>query len=227
MSNYYVKCSRCGINNPLYESVCKNCGSIIRDRITSLDFWNIIGQLIERPKEAIIHIIQAEQKNFATFVLLAGLFKIFLLSSIISGVLSNGNFSILNFLFFSLVCTALIILTAFFLKKMVAGKEAKFRIKDFYAGMAYSFMPQLIGLFILFVMEFIVFGEQLFTFNPSPFLVKENFAYLFSALEIGIVIWNVSLLSKLFSIYFSKKFLSFLTSFLLIGLIYLSTNIFL
>ncbi|MCK9425875.1 MAG: hypothetical protein M0Q21_07560 [Ignavibacteriaceae bacterium] len=227
MSEYLITCPSCSGKNPLFRSVCSKCGTIIRDRVPSIDFWKILSHLIENPQNAFIEIIQAEQKNFATFVLIASLFKIYILSTIIAGVTSSGRFSLFIFFILSSASILVIILTGFIIKIMVNKQLVEFRIKDYYAGISFSFMPQLIGLFIVFVMEFIVFGEQLFTFNPSPFLIKKNFAYLFLMLEFGIIVWNINLTSKLFYIYFGKIFIVHFYSLIVLGLIYLTMNIFL
>jgi len=229
MSDYFVSCSRCGRKNPLFQSVCQSCGSITRDRIPNIDFWKILGRLIENPKSALVEIIQAEQKNFTLFVLCASLFKIFLLGSLVAGVLIGKGFSIPSFILFSTSVVILIFIFGHIVKRMIVGVKERgiFRIKDFFAAILYSFSPQLFGLFLIFVLEFIVFGEQLFTFNPSPFLIKKNFAYLFLTLEFGITLWNLYLTKIFFSIYTDKKLPQYLASIILIGLIYLLTIIFL
>ncbi len=229
MSDYFVSCSHCAKENPLFLSVCKNCGSITRDRIPNIDFWKILGLLIENPKVALIQIIQAEQKNFTIFVLCASLFKIFLVGSLVSGVVFERSFSISSFLYFFLSVVTLILIGGLVLKRiMLKGRgKSDFRMKDFFATLIYSFSPQLFGLFIIFILEFIVFGEQLFTFNPSPFLIKKNFAYLFLILELGITFWNIYLTKIFFSIYINKKSTPFFASLILIGLIYFLSIIFL
>lgn len=230
MAEYLSICSRCGYENPIYQSVCKKCGSITRDRVPNIDFWKIIGRIIESPKSAFIEIIQAEQKNYASFVLIASLFKIFLLVSLIVGVFGGNSFSLLSFGYFLLVCALLIIITGYLIKKVVVAekkKEKVIRIKDFFAVFSYSLTPQLIGLIILFTLEFIVFGEQMFTFNPSPFLIKKNFAYLFLALELGIVIWNCFMTKIVFSIFFKKKLPPYVFSIIILSLIYFLAIIFL
>jgi len=229
MSDYFVICSRCESKNPLFQSVCKNCGSITRDRTPNIDFWKILGLLIENPKSALIEIIQAEQKNFTLFVLYTSLFKIFLLGSLVSGVVIGKSFSIPSFIVFSVTVVILIFVIGHLVKRMTAGVKDRgnFRIKDFFAAFSYSFIPQLFGLFILFVLEFIVFGEQMFTFNPSPFLIKKNFAYLFLSIELGITVWNIYLTKIFFSIYTDKKLPPYLASIVLIVFIHLLAIIFL
>jgi len=225
-SPYVITCASCGNRNPIYRNICKQCGAIIRDRVPSIDLWRSFGQLIENPIMAFTQVLQAEQKNFATLVLVAALFKIYLISVIISEIYSIGVFSLFHFFVHTLVSIAIIVLIGYFLKFIFKKYLLEFRIKDFYAGIAYSFMPQLLGLTILFVLEFVVFGEQLFTFNPSPFLIRKNFAYLFSAMEIGVVIWNISLTSKVVWIYTGRKKSSFMFAIFFLGLIYLLMNIF-
>lgn len=230
MAEYISICSRCGRENPIYQSVCKKCGSITRDRVPNIDFWKIIGRLIESPKNAFIEIVQAEQKNYASFVLTASLFKIFLFVSLIVGVFGGNNFSLLSFGYFLLVCVLLIIIIGYLIKKVVLKekkKEQVFRIKDFFAVFSYSLTPQLIGLIILFALEFIVFGEQMFTFNPSPFLIKKNFAYLFLALELGIIVWNIFMTKMVFSIFFNKKLPPYIFSIMILSFIYFLAIIFL
>jgi len=230
MAEYLSSCSRCGCENPIHQSVCKKCGSITRDRIPNIDFWKIIGRIIESPKSAFIEIIHAEQKNYASFVLTASLFKIFLLVSLVSGVLGRNSFSLLSYAYFLLICLLVIVIMGFIIKKVVLKekkKEQVFRIKDFFAVFSYSLVPQLIGLIILFALEFIVFGEQMFTFNPSPFLIKKNFAYLFLALELGIIVWNIFMTKMVFSIFFNKKLPPYIFSIIILSVIYFLAIIFL
>lgn len=229
MPDYFVSCPHCAKENPLFLSTCKNCGSITRDRIPNIDFWKIVGLLIENPGSALVQIIQAEQKNFTLFVLGASLFKIFLIGSLISGVVLGKSFSVPSFGYFLISVVLLILIVGFLFKRAVLKGRGKvdFRMKDFFSALTYSFVPELFGLFIIFVLEFIVFGEQLFTFNPSPFLIKKNFAYLFLFLELGITLWNIYFTKIFFSIYTSRKFTAFFTSFTVIGLIYFFSIIFL
>lgn len=230
MTEYLSKCSHCENENPIYLSSCKKCGSITRDRVPNIDFWKIIARLIESPKSAFIEIIQAEQKNYAAFVFFASLFKIFLLISLVSGVFGGNGFSLHSYGYFFLICLFLIILIGYIIKKVVLRekkKEKVVRIKDFFAVFSYSLTPQLIGLIILFTLEFIVFGEQTFTFNPSPFLIKKNFAYLFVVLELGIIVWNIFMTKIVFSIFFNKKSPPYIFSIIILSVIYFLAIIFL
>ena len=55
------------------------------------------------------------------------------------------------------------------------------RFKDTFALIIYSQIPYLFGLIILFPLELVIFGDYLFSKNPSPFTIKGTLAYLFLA----------------------------------------------
>jgi len=144
----------------------------MRDRVPSLDFWKTLSQLIENPKNAFVQIVQSEQKNFASFVLIASLLKIYILLTILTGIVYSFSFSLAKFFAHSSFTILGILVLGFLFKFLLKKKLGTIRIRDFYMGISYSLMPQFAGLFFLFALEFIVFGEQIFTFNPSPFLIK-------------------------------------------------------
>jgi hypothetical protein len=62
----------------------------------------------------------------------------------------------------------------------------------------YSQIPVLFGLFILFPLELVIFGDYLFTLNPTPFVIKGNIAYFFLVLEIGLILWSIFCVVKAF-----------------------------
>jgi hypothetical protein len=54
-------------------------------------------------------------------------------------------------------------------------------------------MPHVFGIIFLFVLELVVFGDYLFSVNPTPFVVKGLIAYLFLGAEILLILWSVFL----------------------------------
>jgi len=76
--------------------------------------------------------------------------------------------------------------------------EINIRFKDTLALIIYSQIPVLFGLFILFPLELVIFGDYLFTLNPTPFILKGNIAYFFLVLEIGLILWSIFLIIKAF-----------------------------
>ncbi|MCW9065325.1 MAG: hypothetical protein OQJ78_03440, partial [Ignavibacteriaceae bacterium] len=53
-------------------------------------------------------------------------------------------------------------------------------------------------LIILFALELVIFGDYLFSKNPTPFTIKGTLSYLFLALEIAIVLWSFFLIFRAF-----------------------------
>jgi hypothetical protein len=72
------------------------------------------------------------------------------------------------------------------------------RFKDSLSLIIYSQIPLIFGLIILFTLELVIFGDYLFSINPTPFTIKGDIAYLFFILEWGTIIWSVFLLLKAF-----------------------------
>ena len=70
--------------------------------------------------------------------------------------------------------------------------------KDTFSLLVYSQIPYLFGLVILFTLELVIFGDYLFSKNPTPFTIKGSISYLFFTLEIAIVIWSILLVLKAF-----------------------------
>jgi hypothetical protein len=74
------------------------------------------------------------------------------------------------------------------------GNGLSNRIKDNFAIIIYSLTPHAFAAIILFPFELILFGEYLFSTNPSPFAVKEITAYMMLGLESLVVLWSIFLL---------------------------------
>jgi hypothetical protein len=96
----------------------------------------------------------------------------------------------------------------------VVGKrnDIYLRFKDTFAIIIYSQIPYLFGLVILFTLELVLFGDYLFSKNPTPFIIKGFLAYLFLILEVGIIIWSIFLIIKAFLTQSQKKLFSIFTA---------------
>jgi hypothetical protein len=81
------------------------------------------------------------------------------------------------------------------------------RIRDNFSILTYSLFPHIFALIILFIVEVTVFGETLFSKNPSPFSLKEFLAVILAGLEILIVLWQIFL--SIIAIFSQSKNLSY------------------
>jgi len=192
-----ILCKNCGSPNPSFGLICGNCKSYMREKIFNIDLWNIIGLLIESPQEAFKKIIFAEHKNFISFIVLMVAGKLLIDSMFISlaanktepffGKLLSCYFILLFFLF----CFLFII--AILLRIIHRAFKYDTRIKDNLALLIYSMIPHAFGLVILYLIELIVFGGDLFSNNPSPFTLKEFLAYTLLVFEALFILWSIFL----------------------------------
>ncbi len=197
-----ITCKNCNTENALYELICKNCKSYMRERIVNLDLWNILALLIENPSAAFKKIIQAEHKNFIVFLLFIIGLKILINVMFVSLVTINNSEAYYNFFLNYLYVTSAFILILFLysivLKYISKYFTLKIRIKDTLAITIYSLLPYVIGSLFFFPLELIVFGDSVFSLNPSPFILKPSFAYLLLVCESALLLWSVLLSVKAF-----------------------------
>jgi len=197
-----VTCPNCNSENPFYNSVCSNCKFYLRDRIYNIDLWTLMSSLIESPAKAFRTIILSEHKNFILFILFFVSIK-YLVNARFIAMLSIGEFQTtigLQLSYLIVLGITLIYFIIFSLLHKLSSKrnEVNIRFKDTLALIIYSQIPFLFGLIILFPLELVIFGDYLFSLNPTPFIIKGTIAYLFLVIEIGLVIWSIFLVFKAF-----------------------------
>jgi hypothetical protein len=197
-----VTCPNCNSENPFYNSVCSRCKYYLRDRIYNLDLWAQISLLIESPDKSFRTIIFSEHKNFILFILFFITIK-YVINARFIAMISIGDFqSTVELLFSYLIVLGIIVIyfLVFSYLHKTFGKLNKInlRFKDTLALTIYSQIPFLFGLFILFPLELVIFGDYLFTTNPTPFVIKCSIAYFFLLLEMGVIIWSIFLVFKAF-----------------------------
>jgi hypothetical protein len=211
-----VSCPNCNSENPFYNSVCSNCRIYMRDRVYNLDLWSTISSIIEAPSKAFKTIILSEHKNFIFFILLFIGFK-YLINARFISMISLGDLQStigLQYSYLLVLGVTLIYFILFSFLYSLSGKAFNIylRFKDTIALIIYSQIPYLFGLIILFVLELVIFGDYLFSKNPTPFTIKSSLSYLFLALEIAIVIWSIFLVFKSFFTQSNHRLFSILAS---------------
>ncbi len=196
MKNVLI-CGNCGKENAFFKLNCTGCRSFLRARIVNIDFWDTVWKIFYSPVSTAEKIIQAENKNYLVTSGLLTAFKFSLVSLMLL------NFSVGKTLgdqpYFNgmmrgslpfLISTLLFSIAVTFINKSV-GIES--RIKDNIAIYFFSFVPVNFSLFILAPIQFALFGEYWFTFNPSPFIMKPQSAIVIIILEFGMLIWSAFL----------------------------------
>ena len=193
MKNVLV-CNNCKKENPFYSMICSNCNSFLRSKIPNIDLWETIGKLIEIPTQAFGKIIQAENKNFVVTLMIIVCVKLSLAAMIIYNAFYSVNGVPITFLnSFLLGGVPSIILLSFF-SLMITFSNKFFgienRSKDNFAVYIFSFIPMIGGLFVLTPIQFALFGEYWFTFNPSPLLMKPVPFLILLIIEGLLFIWS-------------------------------------
>ena len=219
-----VSCPNCNTENPFYNLNCSNCRTYLRERVYNLDLWSTISSMVETPSKAFKTIILSEHKNFIFFILLILSLK-YLINARFISMLSLGGFEStisLQYSYLIMLGLTVIYLTGFSSLYTLAGKKDSFiRFKDTFSIIIYSQIPYVFGLIILFTLELVLFGDYLFSKNPTPFVIKGFFAYLFLLLELTTVIWSAILVLKAFLVQTNQKLFSVLASIIFFVLLWL------
>lgn len=194
-----VKCPNCNDINSFYKLNCKSCKSFLRARTVNIDLFSTIFALIESPFEAFRQIIYAEHKNLSLILLFLAAFKISILKVSVSAYLGNsaeGGIGLLANLIIGLAIIVIITFLILLIYYVVSKKILKYdiRFSDALAINGYSLFWSVLGLFVLIPIEYAMFGKQLFTFNPSPFLMKPNIAYVLTIIEGLLFLWSFGLI---------------------------------
>lgn len=192
-----TECPNCKSENDYFSLNCSNCGSLIRERVVNLDLWYTIGKIIESPSRAFTNIIRSENKNYTLILAILFALKLTLNSFFFKSLFGKG-IDYQNFLGINI----LIGLGAFFFLFLIISSLVKFvlklnqintRFKDNFSSLIYTSIPLLISLFILFPVEYAIFGRYWLFFNPSPFTIKTVPAFVFAGMELVIFIWSAFL----------------------------------
>ncbi len=186
-------CNNCKTENPLFKLHCINCKAYLRDKIYNIDLWSTIFKLIHSPVEAFTSIIQSEHKNYISLILFVATIKIYIIG-IISVVQLEITENIFEYFPYDIGIVFIYITTFLFLFSVVLHYIINYykietRIKDIFAALVYSLFPFAFSLIIFFPIQLILFGEFLFSINPSPFIIKPLPAYVLSGIEGIIILW--------------------------------------
>jgi len=230
-----VVCKNCKSENPFYELICRKCKSYLRERVYNIDLWHTISLLIESPSKAFKLIINSEHKNFLVVLLLLISGKVLLNGIFLKIFLLKGEAEFPNYFLdylLTLSFTVVILLLFSVLFKTISEKNGiQTRFPDNFSLFTYSFVPYTFSLIVLFPVELVLFGGYLFSYNPSPFQIKETLSYVLFAFEGLIIIWSIFLTISAIKVISNNFLYSFIFGILIhvlfyISLIFLSIGLF-
>ena len=210
-------CTNCGSENPYYQLKCNKCHSFIRRRVVNIELWENIGKVIESPSKAFENIIFAEHKNFLILMMFLFGLTIFADLNLVSNILFEESILFTALISFGIIIGSVFI-NAFLVKTLLSAFNTKTRFLDNYYLSVFANVPQILSLILLLPVQFALFGEFWFTFNPSPFLIKAAQAYIIIGLEIILILWSVILTFVGFNVtaksYLQSLFATLLTIFM-------------
>ena len=193
-----VTCGNCGTESPSHALTCSHCKAFLRSRVVNIDLWHVTYTLlIESPIKAFQEIVYAEHKNFSIILTFVLAFKFFTNTLFVaSGTERNlyaGSFLSTNFLISIIAVFGYLIIFSLLFTYVLKFLGIKTRFKDNYSVYLFSFIPQLFALVILVPVQFALFGKFWFLFNPSPYLIKPNAAYILTIIEGLMILWSIGL----------------------------------
>ncbi|MGK9475928.1 hypothetical protein [Melioribacter sp. OK-6-Me] len=216
-----IKCNNCMTENPFYQLNCINCKAYLRSKVPNIDFWLLTSKLFESPVKAAELLIHAEHKNFLISVIILAAIKISLTAGILSNAFLKGEGSLqsiyLTLSSLPIIFIILMIVWALLITVLLKITGIQSRFKDNLVIYTYSFIPVVFTLFILTPVEYALFGQYWFTFNPTPFAIKYVPSLLLSIIEGIFFVWSLFLAicatfaqtrNLLFSIIFGVLFIA-------------------
>ncbi len=208
-----IKCENCNSESDFYKMNCDSCGALLRDKFPNIDLFSTIWLLIETPTNGFKKIIFAEHKNYQLFLLILLVTKLvftsFFLQSVFVEPVNCQNYLSVNFGISFSTLALLTLLIPFLLKILLSNNSVITRYKDNLAITIYSHFPLVLFLLVVLPVEIAIFGKFWIFSNPSPFMIKETAAYLFSFLEILTFIWTFILFGISIKIQSNSKSFAF------------------
>lgn len=192
-----IVCPVCSHHNDDFAIKCTQCGSYVQDRVPTLDFFAILWQMIESPRQAFKKIILAEHKNYVLFLgLFLGIAAAFLL---MWAKKSGNNFDNLfpallfgTFLGIVISIPLLFLLASAFyvLAKLLKGNG---KFKETYAVTGWSLVPIVFSVVLLLPLEFATLGLYVVSSNPTAYEVKPLVSTVLFGLDALFAVWSVLL----------------------------------
>ncbi len=178
--DYYSKsmiiCSVCRAENDDLAIVCPACKSFLQTRVDTLDLFGTVWQLIDSPRPAFKRIVLSQHKNY--LILLSSLLGISIVYSVIWFERLGDTFANVltlvgaGLLIGPIVGILFVLAFAFFSVRTTKALGGKATLKNMSAVVAYSSVPIILSLVLVFPVEIAVFGLDFFGNNPPPMVIK-------------------------------------------------------
>jgi hypothetical protein len=189
-----IKCPNCKFANGDLAITCGNCGAFVQNRVQNLDLFSTIWQLIESPQRGMRRVVLSVHKNYVIF--LSSLYGIGLAFFLMWLLRLGGRFDNLQKLLFAGIIAGIPLGIIHFLFIGIIGiivgriAAARFRLSDLLGVAAYASVPVILGAVFILPVEIMTFGQYLFTYNPSPFVIKPVPYVVLVSLDTATILWS-------------------------------------
>ncbi len=224
-----IICNICGLKNSIFSSKCMNCGSLIREKYSNINLGDIIKNLLIDTELGIKQILFSEHKNYLLifyFIMCLKLtyISLFKFSFLDLEIENNLMGFIFNLFIFWIV---FIYFIAYLLKISIhIFFRSKIKIKDSFSLIIYPGIYVYITILILIPIEFMIFGQYLFSDNPSILDINFTKAFILISIESIILLHAIFLLWNFFSFLFESKILAIISVSFIIILLHSGNQIF-
>ncbi len=193
------KCPICQSENEWFVTSCKHCGSFLQNKVDTLNLFETLWKLVDSPVEAFRKIVLAKHKNYV--VVLSGFFGVAFVFAFLWFHQFGGRFdTLLSILSFGLLLGPVVgIGFLFVLSTVIYTLLRRFRIpmrfRNTLAVCSYACAPIVFSLFLVFPLELMTFGMDMFTSQPPLSILNPTSFVLFLLLDGLAVLWFLLLLS--------------------------------
>ncbi len=202
----------CGTDNLDLTVRCSSCGSILQDRVKTLDLFATIFNIWRDPDRTLRKIILASHRNYSlVLAALEGIGMSFLTLYLVRAA------DIYSIQFGRLLIAGSLLGLVVFLPAVYAFGGLSFvalRIwrsgassKGFLSGVIYALHPLALAAVLLVPMQVAVFGSYLFSNNPSPQVINPVSFYFLAFLDIVFLVGVFYLLLRLAKVVFGTRIL--------------------
>lgn len=188
----------------------------MRAKVSNIDFWAVLYQLLFDTALGFKQIVYAENKNFVAALFILFNLKLSTLLLAVSSVYDLG-FSFSEFwiiLFAFTVASSIFVFLYLEALRIIFEKIYQVDIlrKNYFSIVGYASSIFSLSIFVLLPIELLLFGPYLFSSNPSIFAIKAIPAYLTAGLEVFAALIFIAFLFYGFRTYLrSNKVSIFLT----------------
>lgn len=193
------ECTVCRNVNDWFVTRCERCGSFLQNKVDTLNLFEMLWKLIEAPVAAFRKIVLAEHKNYV--VVLSGFFGIALVFANLWFRQVGDRFdTLLSILVFGLLIGPvvgigfLIVLSAI-IHLLLRRLRISMRFRNTLAVSSYACAPIVFSLFLVFPIELMTFGPELFTSQLTLRTMNPTSFFLFAVLDGLAILWSLLLLS--------------------------------